>query len=160
MSRNHKDLSRIIRTDKRPVILRLLATFAALLLSLAAVPAHSAVTITFWSHELGNRFPHAFFTLRGVPDAGNAPVDLNYDFTPKAISPSIPFGPVQGRLHIAKSSYMEGSARNSRSFSPMPNLLPSFVWSRNGTRRRATAPVAWTRAIVPTLRRRLPDVLA
>lgn len=88
---------------------RLLATIAALLLSLAALPAYAAVTITFWSHEFGNHFPHAFFTLRGTPNAGGAPVDLNYGFTPKAISPSILFGPVQGRIDIAKRSYMEGS---------------------------------------------------
>lgn len=88
---------------------RLLATIAALLLSLAALPAHAAVTITFWSHEFGNHFPHAFFTLRGTPDAGGKAVDLNYGFTPKAISPAILFGPVAGRLDIAKRSYMEGS---------------------------------------------------
>jgi hypothetical protein len=81
----------------------------ALLLSLAALPAQAAVVITFWSHELGNHFPHAFFTLRGVPDAGGAPVDLNYGFTPKAVSPAILFGPVQGRIDVAKLSYMEGS---------------------------------------------------
>lgn len=88
---------------------RLLTAFAALLLSLTALPAQAAVIITFWSHELGNHFPHAFFTLRGVPDAGGAPVDLNFGFTPKAISPAILFGPVQGRIDIAKPGYVEGS---------------------------------------------------
>lgn len=88
---------------------RFVATLAALLLSLAALPAHAAVTITFWSHEFGNHFPHAFFTLRGTPDAGGAPVDLNYGFTPKAISPAILFGPVGGRIDIAKRGYMDGS---------------------------------------------------
>ena len=88
---------------------RLVATIAALLLSLAALPAHAAVLITFWSHEFGNHFPHAFFTLRGTPDAGGEAVDLNYGFTPKAISPAILFRPVGGRIDIAKRSYMEGS---------------------------------------------------
>ncbi|WEK42328.1 MAG: hypothetical protein P0Y64_13115 [Candidatus Sphingomonas colombiensis] len=88
---------------------RLLLTLAALLLSLGALPAHAGVVITFWSHELGNHFPHAFFTLRGVPDAGGAPVDLNYGFTPKSISPAILFGAVKGRIDIAKLSYIEGS---------------------------------------------------
>ncbi|WBH17308.1 hypothetical protein [Sphingomonas radiodurans] len=86
-----------------------IALIAAFLLSLTALPANAAIVITFWSHELGNHFPHAFFTLRGTPDAGGPPVDLNYGFTPKAISPAILFGPVQGRLDIAKPSYMEGS---------------------------------------------------
>ncbi|WP_298672707.1 hypothetical protein [uncultured Sphingomonas sp.] len=88
---------------------RLLLTIAALLLSLGALPAHAGVVITFWSHELGNHFPHAFFTLRGTPDAGGAAVDLNYGFTPKSISPAILFGPVKGRIDIAKPSYIEGS---------------------------------------------------
>lgn len=88
---------------------RLLLTIAALLLSLGALPAHAGIVITFWSHELGNHFPHAFFTLRGTPDAGGAAVDLNYGFTPKSISPAILFGPVKGRIDIAKPSYIEGS---------------------------------------------------
>ena len=82
----------------------------ALLLSLAtALPAQAAVTITFWSHELGNSFPHAFFTLRGVPDAGGAPVDLNYGFTARSISPAILMGPVAGKLDVADPGYMAGS---------------------------------------------------
>lgn len=88
---------------------RMLGALAAILLSLAALPAHAAVVITFWSHELGNSFPHAFFTLRGVPDAGGEPVDLNYGFTPKTVSPAILFGPVAGRIDIAKPGYMNGS---------------------------------------------------
>lgn len=85
---------------------RLLVALIALLL---AVPAQAAVTITFWSHEFGNHFPHAFFTLRGVPDRGGAAVDANYGFTPKAMSPAILFGPVAGRIDVAKTGYMEGS---------------------------------------------------
>jgi hypothetical protein len=69
----------------------------------------AAVTITFWSHELGNSFPHAFFTLRGTPDAGGAPVDANYGFTARTISPKLLFGPVPGRLDIAKPGYIDGS---------------------------------------------------
>lgn len=89
------------------VILRLLA---ALALCLAPVlPAQAAVTITFWSHELGNSFPHSFFTLRGVPDAGGRPVDVNYGFTARSVSPAILFGTVPGRLDIAKPGYMAGS---------------------------------------------------
>ena len=57
-----------------------------------ALPAQAAVTITFWSHEFGNSFPHAFFTLRGIPDAGGAPVDVNYGFTAKTITPGDPDG--------------------------------------------------------------------
>lgn len=81
----------------------------ALLAFLVAWPAQAAVTITFWSHELGNSFPHAFFTLRGVPAAGGAAVDENYGFTAKSVTPAILMGTVAGRLDIAKPSYMAGS---------------------------------------------------
>ena len=88
-------------------LIRLLA-----LLSLCcgvALPAHAAVTITFWSHELGNSFPHAFFTLRGMPDAGGTPVDTNAGFTAKTVSPALLMGPVAGKLDIAKPGYVAGS---------------------------------------------------
>jgi hypothetical protein len=84
--------------------------FATLLLFLAAtLPAQAAVTITFWSHELGNSFPHAFITLRGVPDAGGAPVDVNYGFTARSVTPAILLGPVAGTLDVATPKYVAGS---------------------------------------------------
>ncbi|MDQ0836860.1 hypothetical protein [Sphingomonas faeni] len=75
----------------------------------SVLPAQAAVTITFWSHELGNSFPHAFFTLRGIPNAGGAPVDTNVGFTAKSVSPALLMGPVAGKLDIAKPSYVAGS---------------------------------------------------
>ena len=75
----------------------------------AAAPASAAVTITFWSHELGNSFPHAFITMRGVPDGGGAPVDMNIGFTAKHISPAILFGTVAGQLEAADIGYLKGS---------------------------------------------------
>lgn len=82
---------------------------ATLLFLLIAWPAQAAVTITFWSHEFGNSFPHAFITLRGVPDAGGGPVDANYGFTARTVSPAILFGAVPGRIDTAKPAYMAGS---------------------------------------------------
>lgn len=88
----------------------LLRLLAALALSLCwALPAQAAVTITFWSHEFGNSFPHAFFTLRGVPDAGGEPVDANYGFTAKSVSPAILMGPVAGKMDVAKPGYIASS---------------------------------------------------
>ena len=88
----------------------LLRLFALLVFTIGfALPAQAAVTITFWSHELGNSFPHAFFTLRGVPDAGGEPVDANFGFTAKSVSPALLFGPVPGGLDIAKPFYINGS---------------------------------------------------
>jgi hypothetical protein len=74
-----------------------------------ALPAHAAVTVTFWSHEFGNSFPHAFITLRGVPDAGGRPVDKDYGFTAKTVSPAILFGSVPGRIMQNKPSYIASS---------------------------------------------------
>jgi hypothetical protein len=88
----------------------LLRFVALLALCLGCVqPAHAAVTITFWSHELGNSFPHAFFTLRGVADAGGAPVDANFGFTAKSLTPALLFKPVAGKLDIATPFYIKGS---------------------------------------------------
>ncbi|MCP3735674.1 hypothetical protein M9979_12400 [Sphingomonas sp. RP10(2022)] len=93
----------------RSILRPLLATLLLLGSMFGAAPAWAAVTITFWSHELGNNFPHAFFTLRGVPDAGGAPVDVNYGFTAKSVSPKILMGTVAGRLDISKPHYIDGS---------------------------------------------------
>lgn len=93
------------------LIRRLSARFllAALMAFGAIAPASAAVTITFWSHEFNAMFPHAFITLRGSPDAGGAPVDLNIGFTAKHISPAILFGTVNGILEPADTGYLKGS---------------------------------------------------
>ena len=90
-------------------MLRLLRSLAALLLLSLALPAQAAVTITFWSHEFGNSFPHAFITLRGTPDAGGAPINQDYGFTAKSVSPALLFGSVPGRVEPAKLSYIAAS---------------------------------------------------
>ena len=82
---------------------------AALLLIGSVVPASAAVTIVFWSHELGNSFPHAFITMSGVPDAGGAPVDVNLGFTARKVSPALLFGPVPGMYDVADPPYMRSS---------------------------------------------------
>ncbi|NNG50225.1 hypothetical protein HKX05_17425 [Sphingomonas sanguinis] len=94
----------------RTVMTKLLRIATALFLTMAcALPAQAAVTITFWSHELGNSFPHAFFTLRGTVDATGAPVDANYGFTAKSVSPALLMGTVKGRLDISKPFYISTS---------------------------------------------------
>jgi len=74
-----------------------------------SAPAFAAITVTFWSHEFGNSFPHAFLTLRGVADAGGAPVDLAYGFTARSITPKLLMGTVGGRIEVPTQSYIRGS---------------------------------------------------
>ena len=89
---------------------RLIRSALAFLLFVGtALPAQAAVTITFWSHEFGNSFPHAFVSLRGTPDAGGTPVDATYGFTAKTISPAILFGAVAGRVEPLKPGYVASS---------------------------------------------------
>jgi hypothetical protein len=80
-----------------------------LFLALAALPANAAVTIAFWSHDFGYYFPHAFFTLRGQPDAGGPTVDAGYGFTARSVTPALLFGNVAGRVERPKRGYMQGS---------------------------------------------------
>lgn len=85
---------------------------AALLLA-GAAPAAAAVTITFYSHELGSSFPHAFVTMAGAPDRGGPVLNVDYGFTAKAITPAILWGRVGGEVvsnHGA--AYIKGSDRH------------------------------------------------
>lgn len=83
--------------------------FALLLLMLLASPAFASVSVTFYSHELGNSFPHAFFRVEGTLDRGGPRVDQNYGFTAKSVSPAILFGPVYGEIEHAKPGYVANS---------------------------------------------------
>ena len=88
----------------------LLRGLALLLLAVGGVmPAQAAVTITFWSQEFGQNFPHAFFTFSGAPDAGGPAVNESYGFTAKAITPALLMGSVGGMIDRPKPSYIAKS---------------------------------------------------
>jgi hypothetical protein len=92
---------------------RLIALLAAGLLALSAAPGWAAVSITFYSKELGSSFPHAFVILEGTPDRGGARIEEDYGFTAKTISPAILWGKVAGEVitnHTA--GYVKGSDRH------------------------------------------------
>ncbi|GGB64111.1 hypothetical protein [Blastomonas aquatica] len=88
---------------------RLLLTFLIVPLLGWANVAHARVTITFYSHELGSQFPHAFATLKGKVDSTGEVVDTNVGFTATSTGPSILFGWVQGEIHVAKPKYIANS---------------------------------------------------
>lgn len=90
-------------------MLRIRNIIFALLLALFPTPAFAQVVATFYSHELGTQFPHAFVVLKGTPVRGGAPVDTNYGFTAKAVTPAMLMGSVPGRMDTATPEYIAKS---------------------------------------------------
>lgn len=78
------------------MVLRALA--AATLLLLHPGAAFAAVRISFYSHEFGSNFPHAFITLEGQDDRSGEKINGNYGFTATHISPAILLGSVKGEV--------------------------------------------------------------
>lgn len=91
----------------KPLVRALLAL--GLAFALLAAPARAAVVITFWSHDQDQDFPHAFFALRGTPDAGGEAVDATYGFTARALTPAILLGTVGGKVEGVKPGYLKRS---------------------------------------------------
>lgn len=87
----------------------MLRLLIVLMLALLPAPAAAQVVATFYSHEFGSNFPHAFFVLKGKTVAEGTPVDINYGFTAKAVTPAILFGSVPGRLDTAEPAYVKSS---------------------------------------------------
>lgn len=97
----------------RSVLRRVSRWLFACLLFAAATPAAAAVTITFYSKELGASFPHAFVTMAGSLDRGGAPIDVDYGFTAKTISPAILWGRVAGEvISNHGAAYIKGSGKH------------------------------------------------
>ncbi|WP_017671896.1 hypothetical protein [Blastomonas sp. AAP53] len=92
------------------MIKRLMLTFFIAPMLCWAHAAHAAVTITFYSHELGSQFPHAFATLKGKVDSTGEMVDTNIGFTATSTGPSILFGWVEGETSVLKPKYIASSA--------------------------------------------------
>ena len=90
--------------------LRLL--LGALLVAITPAHALAAVEISFYSKELGASFPHAFVRLEGRLDRGGPPIDANYGFTAKHISPAVLMGSVTGEIISADPDYVGRSDRH------------------------------------------------
>ena len=80
----------------------------------AAVPASAAVTVSFYSHDFGDRFPHAFIVVKGRLDGNGQAVDNNFGFTAKNVSPAILLGSVKGYVQTSQPDYI---AKSDRQFS-------------------------------------------
>lgn len=72
--------------------------------------ASAKVTLTFYSRELGVYFPHAFVRITGATDAEpDKPLDVNYGFTAKTVTPAILVGRVAGEILAANPTYVRRS---------------------------------------------------
>ncbi|WP_439568351.1 hypothetical protein [Sphingopyxis sp.] len=91
--------------------LRLIFLSLLMLCAGLAVPARAEVVVSFYSHDFGDRFPHAFIVLKGKLDATGEAVDANYGFTATSVSPAILFGSVKGHVESSKPDYIAKSDR-------------------------------------------------
>ena len=89
---------------------RLRLALAALLLAFAGGPAWAAVEVTFYSHQFGSSFPHAFVIVEGTLDRGGPRISEDYGFSAKTISPAILMGRVKGEVISDHGrNYVKGS---------------------------------------------------
>ena len=78
---------------------------------LAFIPINTAqaeVAVTFYSHDFGKSFPHAFFAVKGKLGNGKT-VNTSYGFTAVNISPVILWGSVKGHVQSPKPKYITKS---------------------------------------------------
>jgi len=70
--------------------------------------ARADVSVTFYSHEFGSSFPHAFFTLKGELEGGKS-VSGAHGFTAVNVSPGILWGSVKGIVKAPSAKYISKS---------------------------------------------------
>jgi hypothetical protein len=71
--------------------------------------ARAEVVVTFYSHDFGDHFPHAFIALKGTVDATGEAVDTNYGFTAVNVSPAILMSSVNGMVETKDEKYISKS---------------------------------------------------
>ncbi len=85
-----------------PLLFLLFATFSPF-------AAKAEVMATFYSHDFGDHFPHAFVKLKGKVDSTGEQVDTNYGFTAVNVSPAILMGSVKGMIETKGDKYIASS---------------------------------------------------
>ncbi|APG63090.1 hypothetical protein LPB140_10175 [Sphingorhabdus lutea] len=71
--------------------------------------ARAEVIATFYSHEFGQNFPHAFVILQGKVDSTGEIVDQDYGFTAKNLTPAILWKSVKGKVESQSEKYIAKS---------------------------------------------------
>lgn len=92
-----------------PMLRYLIAVLALSLPFVLPGQAHAEVVATFYSHDFGDHFPHAFIKLKGTVDATGEVVDTNYGFTAVNVSPAILMGSVKGMIETKDAKYVSKS---------------------------------------------------
>lgn len=88
---------------------RYLSLLFAAFLSQMPGAAQAEIVATFYSHDFGDHFPHAFVKLRGTVDSTGQNVDANYGFTAVSVSPAILMGAVKGMIETKDAKYIAAS---------------------------------------------------
>ncbi|MEO9600174.1 hypothetical protein [Parasphingorhabdus sp.] len=89
-------------------LLRMTGMAALLFMACFSVTARAEVTVTFYSHDFGKNFPHAFFVAKGALANGKK-VDTGFGFTAINVSPGILFGSVKGHVKAPSADYIASS---------------------------------------------------
>lgn len=88
---------------------KLSALMAIFTIALMPGVARADVSVTFYSHEFGSSFPHAFFTMKGELDNGKT-VSGAHGFTAVNVSPGILWGSVKGIVKAPSAKYIAKSS--------------------------------------------------
>lgn len=88
---------------------RYFTLFVALFIASFSTTARAEVVATFYSHDFGDHFPHAFVKLKGTVDSTGQAVDTNYGFTAVSVSPAILMGSVKGMIETKDAKYIASS---------------------------------------------------
>lgn len=83
----------------------LISIFGILLLP---YQAQAEVTLTFYSHNFGSNYPHAFVEIKGNLETGEI-IEEDLGFTPAFVGPNVLLGSVKGIIKGVPKGYKENS---------------------------------------------------
>ena len=89
-------------------LVRMVGLAALLFMACFSVTARAEVAVTFYSHDFGKNFPHAFFVAKGETTDGKK-VDTAFGFTAVNVTPGILFGSVKGHVKAPSADYIASS---------------------------------------------------
>ena len=104
-----------VSTLKDAVMKKLLTLIAALVALGWSNAALAEVKVSFHSFNgsvLFGRYPHTFVVLEGTLDENGKPVNENFGFTAKNVSPAILTGPVEHSIMVEKPKYIDSTNRH------------------------------------------------